>query len=280
MPLQLAYANEQGVITEHLMYEGTSYRLGRSRQADIVIQHPQISRLHATIKTDTHNSHSHWTIDDTSSNGCFLGGRAIKHETLPDNSLVFLGPVPCQIKRLSLNDLAQQDSVYFWRKQQLRQFEKTIYQSRDTSAMLDVARHSMIQTLGCERAALLLFNEQLEIGSAMGHEDWMDTTQFSGSRTVIRHAIETRQPVAIGDVQADQQFNARQSIVRFGIKAALCVPVIAENRVIGVLYGDNTQGRQYFTVTDVKLTQLLANMLSLRLLFHSIEHNISLVTEI
>ena len=280
MPLQLAYANEQGVITEHLMFEGTSYKLGRSSQADIVIRHPQISRIHATIKTDADNDVSNWTIDDTSSTGCFVGGRAVKHETLPDNTLMFLGPVPCQLKRLSMSDLAQQDSVYFWRKQQLRQFEKTIYQSHDTSSMLDVARHSMTQTLGCERAALLLFDEQQDIGSAIGHEDWMDTQQFSGSRTVIKHAIETRQPVAVGDLQADHQFSAQQSVIRYGLKAALCVPVIAEDRVIGVLYGDNTQGRQYFTHTDVKLTQLLANMLSLRLLFHSIEHNISLVTEI
>lgn len=280
MPLQLAYANEQGVITEHLMFEGTAYKLGRSTKADIVIKHPQISRIHATIKTDAANEETSWTIDDSSSTGCFVGGRAIKHETLPDNTLMFLGPVPCQLKRLSMTDLAQQDSLYFWRKQQLRQFEKTIYQSRDTASMLDVARHSMTQTLGCERAALLLFDEHQDIGSAIGHEDWMDTTQFSGSRTVIKHAIETLKPVAIGDLQADSQFNVQQSVIRFGLKAALCVPVIAESRVIGVLYGDNTQGRQYFTHTDVKLTQLLANMLSLRLLFHSIEHNISLVTEI
>ena len=125
-----------------------------------------------------------------------------------------------------------------------------------------------------------MFDEQQDIGSAIGHEDWMDSQQFSGSRTVIKHAIETRQPVAVGDLQADHQFSAQQSVIRYGLKAALCVPVIAEDRVIGVLYGDNTQGRQYFTHTDVKLTQLLANMLSLRLLFHSIEHNISLVTEI
>tara|TARA_Y100001968_G_scaffold71818_1_gene63109 strand:+ start:8183 stop:9028 length:846 start_codon:yes stop_codon:yes gene_type:complete len=277
MPLQIAFGDQSGAVSEHLLFEGIAYKLGRSSAADVVVQHPQVSRLHATLCSDM--TDTQWTLDDTSSTGCYVNGKAVKHMTVEKNAIVHFGPVACRLTYLSPDDVARYDSQYFWRKQQLRQHEKALHTTVATASMLDVARHCLLQTLGCERAAMLLLDENGEFEQAIGHEPWMDSNDFSGSRTVIRKCIHSREPIAIGDILADDTFNAQQSVIRFGIKAALCVPIIVEDEVVGVLYGDNTQGRQYFSQTDVKLTQALANMLSLRLLFHAIEHNISLVKE-
>ena len=74
-------------------------------------------------------------------------------------------------------------------------------------------------------------------------------------------------------------YNTQQSVITNRIQAAVCIPLFDESNVIGVLYGDNISGRQNFTENEVAFARQIADLLSLRLLFHSIEHKLNLIRQ-
>jgi len=61
------------------------------------------------------------------------------------------------------------------------------------------------------------------------------------SRTLIGRVLETGRSVLTSDAEADADFSAIRSIHRLRIKAAICVPLVVEGKVIGLVYGDNRE---------------------------------------
>lgn len=273
MPMQLKVTLDSGWIAEHVLFEGNVYQIGRANNADVLIQHPQISRLHAKLSA---NDDQVWSLEDTSSVGCFKNGQRVTNLPLDGQQTLQLGPISCQFKPIDHHQLTVLDNQAIWRKQQVDQFSRQFTQCQSSAALLDAARQCLSQTLGCERSALILLDKNNDLQRCLGYQQWMQQDNFTGSRTIIRRCIAEQRPQAIGNIQDEPILAAQQSVVRNNIQAALCVPVISEDQVIAVLYADNTQERQFFTQTEVEFVESFASILSLRLLFQSIGHNISL----
>jgi len=270
--MQLNISNQTGSVTEHILFEGTNYTIGRSSTSDIYVDHPQISRSHATIST----SNNKWHFEDCSSSGSFHNGKRIKTLYIDSSEVIQLGPQACQFKSLSHKQLTAIDSRTQWQKQQLQQLTRQLSHCENTQILLQTAQHCLTQSLGCERAALIMLDDNKSLQHCIGFEPWMKAHQFSGSRSIISKCISSGASVAIGDIQRDTEFSHKKSILQNNIQAALCVPVKISDKISAVIYADNTHNRQYFTETEVELIKSFANLLSLRLLFQSIDHNISL----
>jgi signal transduction histidine kinase len=58
------------------------------------------------------------------------------------------------------------------------------------------------------------------------------------SRTIMDYVLRDKQGVLVRDAATDERFNAGQSIVRFGIREAICVPMKGRHETLGVLYLD------------------------------------------
>jgi uncharacterized protein YigA (DUF484 family) len=270
--MQVNVSLESGLMSEHILFEGNVYNIGRSNNSDVLINHPQISREHATLSANDDNI---WSFQDTSSVGCYHQGRRVSYLPLTDDKTLQLGPVSCQFRHLNHHQLTAFDNRNMWRHRQILQLSKQFSQCSSSTALLESARHCLLQTLGCERAALILVDEHKQLQQCLGYEMWMENHSFSGSNTIIQRCINEQRVIAVGNIQSDPSLSVQHSIIRHNIQAGLCVPIKSENHIIGVLYADNTQGRQFFTETEVKFVESFANILSLRLLFQSIEYNIS-----
>jgi GAF domain-containing protein len=122
-----------------------------------------------------------------------------------------------------------------------------------------------------------LVDQAKDLQQCLGYQPWMHDHNFSGSRTIIKRCIAQQKALAIGNILDEPELAGQYSVIRNNIQAALCVPIKLDHHLTGVLYADNTVDRQYFTQTDVQFVESFANILSLRLLFQSIEHNIKLV---
>jgi uncharacterized protein YigA (DUF484 family) len=262
--MQVNVSLESGLVSEHILFEGNTYNIGRSNLSDVLINHPQISREHATLSA---NDDDIWSLQDTSSVGCYHQGKRVSYLPLTTEQFLQLGPVSCQFKHLNHHQLTAFDNQNIWRQRQVLQLSKQFNRCSSSIALLESARHCLLQTLGCERAALILVDKQKQLQQCLGYETWMEGHRFSGSNTIIQRCINEQRVLAIGNVQADSGLALQHSVIRNNIQAALCVPIKSENHVIGVLYADNTQGRQFFTETEVKFVESFANILSLRLLF-------------
>ena len=72
---------------------------------------------------------------------------------------------------------------------------------------------------------------------------WRDPAQkeekMPVSRTVMEYVLNEKQGVLVSDAARDQRFQAVQSIVRFGVREIICVPMKGRHETLGVLYLDS-----------------------------------------
>jgi signal transduction histidine kinase/pSer/pThr/pTyr-binding forkhead associated (FHA) protein len=72
---------------------------------------------------------------------------------------------------------------------------------------------------------------------------WRDPSQqekkIDVSRTVMEYVLKEKQGVLVSDAARDQRFQAVQSIVRFGVREIICVPMKGRHETLGVLYLDS-----------------------------------------
>jgi nitrogen-specific signal transduction histidine kinase len=59
------------------------------------------------------------------------------------------------------------------------------------------------------------------------------------SRTVIDYVLREKKGVLVSDATRDERFQAVQSIVRFGVREVICVPMKGRHETVGVLYLDS-----------------------------------------
>jgi signal transduction histidine kinase len=64
------------------------------------------------------------------------------------------------------------------------------------------------------------------------------------SRTILDYVVENKQGVLTSNAQQDDRFNPEASIMRLGIREAICVPMQARYDVVGVIYLDTTTSAQ------------------------------------
>ena len=78
-----------GEPSREIQLLGEVYRLGRDPDAEIVIQHPAISKRHALLE----RRHGHWQLrDQGSTNGLSWKGRSVQLLALRDGDRIRLGP--------------------------------------------------------------------------------------------------------------------------------------------------------------------------------------------
>jgi len=76
------------------------------------------------------------------------------------------------------------------------------------------------------------------------------------SNTVVSQVIESRRSLVSYNAQADFESN---SIVKEGIFSLMCVPIIAENKTLGVLYLDTASPGKVFNQSDLELLTVFSN---------------------
>src|SRR5713101_8319207 len=70
------------------------------------------------------------------------------------------------------------------------------------------------------------------------------------SRTIMDFVLRDKQGVLVSGAATDVRFNAGQSIVRFGIREAICVPMKGRHETLGVLYLDTHTSPRDFVLQD------------------------------
>lgn len=67
-----------------------------------------------------------------------------------------------------------------------------------------------------------------------------DTTSMAISRTILDYVLERGEGVLTSDAQDDDRFSAGHSVLRTGVREAICVPMQGRYGTVGVMYVDTT----------------------------------------
>jgi len=122
---------------------------------------------------------------------------------------------------------------------------------------------------GVERGFMMLFDgnggveRQTEVRYRRPHSENEDQGAeqqigFILSRAVLERMREEREPILITDVSADERFAGSESMRVSGLRSAMCAPLLAQDRLAGLLYVDNLRAPSAFTEEELNIFAVVA----------------------
>ncbi len=73
------------------------------------------------------------------------------------------------------------------------------------------------------------------------------------SRTIIRHVVDSREGVLCSNVVADKRFQSGKSVQNLGMRSVICAPIVARERILGVIYLDCPVTRHTYGEQELRL---------------------------
>jgi transcriptional regulator with GAF, ATPase, and Fis domain len=117
---------------------------------------------------------------------------------------------------------------------------------------------AVILTTDCERGFLMLRDseggESFAIGRTRDKRE-LDRKAFNISWSVVDRAVETGEPLMLGDVLESDDIRYQKSIIDLKIKSVFCVPLKYEDRPIGAIYVDSGRLSPRFSEKDVSILE-------------------------
>ena len=109
----------------------------------------------------------------------------------------------------------------------------------------------VFDSVEADRAAILLLDEKGDLVpkvARMRDAGEVDPDErMTISRSIVEHVQQTGEGVISSDAPADRRFGAAQSIVDYGIREAICVPVQGRHSTLGVIYADVRASTEFVT---------------------------------
>lgn len=107
--------------------------------------------------------------------------------------------------------------------------------------LLERIMELIFQSIEADRGCIMLSHSETGLfePKAVRFREGVDRQEKIGiSRTIMEHVLREKQGVLVNDASRDDRFSAGQSIVKFGIREAICVPMKGRHETLGVLYLD------------------------------------------
>lgn len=250
---------------------GERKTIGRSNDADVVIEEPSLSRIHAVVCMGTDGS---VTIEDLkSTNGVFVNGQPRRSATVREADRVRLGVIEYEVEtdqattplpfnrtiiRMTVPDQAS-GSVDRVGLEALLATSRDLMAFGDLQGLLDRVLDRLQSILKPDRSAILLLepNGSLSPRAVRPAGAYNSVSEFA-SATVVREALAARDVLVAYDAQLDARLQDAASVVNAGVRAAICVPLLGRSGPIGALYADQLAHKQAFTPDQVQYASAFA----------------------
>ena len=101
------------------------------------------------------------------------------------------------------------------------------------------------------------------ITKASKRRDGGNIEEITFSRTIIQTVMNNKKAVLSSDAMGDDRFSGGVSIVNLQLRSVMCVPLIAQGDILGILQLDTVRQAQHFTNDDLNLLATIANQAAL-----------------
>jgi len=152
---------------------------------------------------------------------------------------------------------------------------QAIAAERDLTKLFEIVMDQIFSLVPAHNGVIILKDKQASKGRSttlikLGQNNSLDglVTEYvrSGSATedvtisssIVRRAIDNREAVLTVDAQEDARFDSGASIIQENIASAMCVPLVYQQDVLGVIYLDTRGTTNAFVNKDLELICAIA----------------------
>lgn len=250
-----------GPLRFHLA-PGRRVTLGRSPQCDLVVPDPSVSRRHAEVEHAAGRIH---VRDLASANGTALNGQRVAAAVAaPGDTLTFgavsllavaadavaEAPLPEGLQVRTLTDIPRAPG----RSEVVLERLLAVVAGLSGEFALDTLLGEIValafERVDADRAVLLLADAGGSLEPAAGRSRVGETVPMV-PRAIADRAMAERAAVVTASAQEDERFRSG-SVVLQAVRSALCVPLLAGDRVLGVLYTDTITREAPFTDDEAR----------------------------
>ena len=226
---------------------GIAKTIGRSDDADVVVDEPSLSRVHARVRMASTGA---VTIEDlASTNGVFVNGTKRGMATVTVGDTVRLGVVEYHA---TSGDSSAADALI--------STSLEIMAFDDLQALLDRLLDRVKTILAPDRSAILLIDRASGVlrPRSVRPPGAYDTVSQFASSTVVRQSLASRDVLVIDDAGADARLRDAVSVMTARVRSTMCVPLLGRAGPIGALYADRTELRQPFSREQIRYAAAFA----------------------
>ena len=271
--------------------------LGRSADVDVRLEDATVSRRHAQLRREG----AGWIVADLKThNGTFVNGRRIAQPTpLREGDRVQFGAVVTRFQEaveaatpdkpavalvekptgnavvvtmeagaglpMSAAEAARSKGLAK-RLELLYDLAGSLAGTFDESTMLNRVLERLFELLPqADRGFVLLLDAKGELEPRAVRHRSGGSQGLTMSRTLARTALEKRQGILTLDAQGDSRFAEAESLVGMKIHAVICVPILTEEEVLGLMQLDSQQSGQPFDEGDMALLLGIARQIAISL---------------
>lgn len=240
---------------------GEAKTIGRGRQADVFIDDPSLSRLHARLSVDETGQ---LAIDDLgSTNGIFVNGTEqlsaflVPGDTIRFGRVEYLvsfaealttpdAPVVSQtiLRRVALTSTPKVDRLAL---EALLATSREMMAFEDLPALLERVLDRLVSIAKPDRAAILLVDSQTGTMTPRAVRPvgaYASVSEFASS-TVVHEALTSRDAFIVHDIRMDPRLQQAASVMLAGVRSVICVPLLGRSGPIGALYADKLGVEQF-----------------------------------
>jgi PAS domain S-box-containing protein len=134
--------------------------------------------------------------------------------------------------------------------------------------LIDALMRAAIEHAGAERGLLILprgDEYRIEAEATIGSTDVQvelrqtDVTAAHLPISVFRYAVRTRESVLLHDASGQSSFSDDEYLRAHHARSVLCLPILKQTRLLGMLYLENNLTRHAFTPSRMAILELLAS---------------------
>ena len=132
--------------------------------------------------------------------------------------------------------------------------------------LLSLVVEKVFAYLAPDRGLLMLADERGELKpEVVKYAPGVDPTDIRLSKTLIQSVVQGKNGVLLIDTVSGFNLAAAESIRLTGVTSCLAAPLLADDRVIGLIYLEVRLGRKSFTEDDLRLLSSLANTSAIKI---------------
>ncbi len=120
-----------------------------------------------------------------------------------------------------------------------------------------------------ERAFVMLYEQKkahlVPLSVRYRDKPEMTNKKIGISHSIIKNVIENKQAILIDDAQGDLQYGQQESVMNLAIRSVMCVPILFQNQVLGLVQVDNRGGNKAFSADELQILAAVCSQLAISL---------------